>query len=510
MNSKGNSEVVIKNDDTLVLLNQEDSKALIAQSTSVDSWQLLPYTSPILPVHAALLYTGQVFFFCGSGNDASKSDTPFNSVVWDVNSGTFTNQPPPTDALGDAIDLFCAGQSFRSEGVLMIVGGTLQYDPFYGSSASFFFDPSTQQLTQQASMNGGRWYGTLLTLGGGRMFALSGLDGNGNLNIQPEIYSFFFGPGWKAFPPTTSPFPQYAHLFLLSTGQIFYSGVGMGGNNGVSPRLLTLPSLEPATDPIVETEVGGLQASDASNQAASVLLPPAQSQRVMVCGGGDASGTGTNRVNIVDFTVSNPTYTAAAALNYGRMHHNAVLLPDRTVFVCNGSQGEEDTTKGNLPAEIYDPATDTWTAVATPNVTDRVYHSVALLLPDGRVATAGGNPQRTVNELRLEIYNPAYVSQPRPVIDSAPAILSYGQTFTIQTSQAGNIKWVHLIKPMATTHTYDTEQRLVDLPIASSDSTSVTVTVPDNNNIAPVGWYMLFITDNNGVPSVSTWIQIPQ
>ncbi len=500
--------MIQKNDHSL-LLNQADSGTLIAQSTSGDRWQLLPYTSPILPIHAALLYTGKVFFFCGSGNDPSKLNTPYNSVVWDVSSGTFTNQPPPKDSSGNPIDLFCAGQSFRSEGVLMIAGGTLQYDPFYGSSATFFFDPSTQQLRQQASMNSGRWYGTLLTLGGGRIFALSGLDENGNLNTQPEIYSSFFGPGWRAFPPTTSAFPQYAHIFLLSTGQIFYSGVGMGGNNGVSPRLLTLPSLNPSTNPIVETAVGGLQASDASNQAASVLLPPAQNQRVMVCGGGNGSGTATNRVNIVDFKVSNPTYTAAAALNYGRMHHNAVLLPDRTVFVCNGSQGEEDVSKGNLPAEIYNPATNTWTVAATPNVTDRVYHSVALLLPDGRVATGGGNPSRTVNELRLEIYNPAYVSQPRPVIQSAPARLSYGQRFTIQTPQAGNIKWVHLIKPMATTHTYDTEQRLVDLPIASSTSTSLTVTVPNNQNLAPIGWYMLFITDKNGVPSVAKWIQIP-
>ncbi len=284
----------------------------------------------------------------------------------------------------------------------------------------------------------------------------------------------------------------------------------MGGNNGVSPSLLTLPSINPSTQPIAETPVPGLQASDFCNQAASVLLPPAQNQQVMICGGGNGSGTATNRVNIVDLTASQPTYTTAASLNSARMHHNAVLLPDRSVFVCNGSQANEDTTQGNLPAEIYNPATNTWTVAATPNVTDRVYHSVALLLPDGRVIAGGGNPQRTVDELRLEIYSPAYMTQTRPVIQQAPQATTYGQTFTIQTPQAGNIKWVHLIKPMATTHTYDTEQRLVDLPIASSTSNSLTVTVPNNNNLAPVGWYMLFITDNSGVPSVATWIQIPQ
>jgi len=491
-------------------INQADSGTVIAQSPSGDSWQLLSYTSPILPIHAALLHTGKVFFFCGSGNDPSRLNSPYNSVVWDVNNETFDSQAPPMSASGLPIDLFCAGQSFRSDGLLMIAGGTKQYDPFYGLPTAFFFDPSSEQLTQQAAMNNGRWYATLLTLGGGLIFALSGLDINGNLNTQPEIYSDQFGPGWKAFPPTTSPFPQYAHIFLLSSGQIFYSGACMGGNNGVSPSLLTLPSIDPSTQPIAETPVPGLQASDFCNQAASVLLPPAQNQQVMICGGGNGSGTATNRVNIVDLTASQPTYTTAASLNSARMHHNAVLLPDRSVFVCNGSQANEDTTQGNLPAEIYNPATNTWTVAATPNVTDRVYHSVALLLPDGRVIAGGGNPQRTVDELRLEIYSPAYMTQTRPVIQQAPQATTYGQTFTIQTPQAGNIKWVHLIKPMATTHTYDTEQRLVDLPIASSTSNSLTVTVPNNNNLAPVGWYMLFITDNSGVPSVATWIQIPQ
>jgi hypothetical protein len=127
-----------------------------------------------------------------------------------------------------------------------------------------------------------------------------------------------------------------------------------------------------------------------------------------------------NRVNIVDLTATNPTYTAAASLNYARMHHNAVLLPDRTVFVCNGSAMGEDGSKATRTPEIYNPATNTWTTGATANVNNRLYHALALLLPDGRVATAGGNPDRGDEELRLEIYSPWYMSQSRPVINSAP------------------------------------------------------------------------------------------
>ena len=503
--------------DTTTLLNQADSGILIAQANSIDSWQLLPYTCPILPIHAALLNTRKVFFFCGSSNNPTVS--PYSSYVWDVSSGTFSAQDAPVDSSGNPIDLFCAGQSFLANGNLMLAGGTLQYDPFCGMPTAFIFAPSTGQLTQVASMNSGRWYPTLLTLGSGTIFALSGLDVQGNLNVNPEIYSSSFATGWKIFSQPTSPFPQYAHLFLLSSGKIFYSGAYMAASNNVAPTILTLPST--FTQAITETPVAGLEAADSGNQGASVLLPPAQDQKVMICGGGNYdTGQATDRVNIIDLKASNPTYTTAASLNYGRMHLSAVLLPDRTVFVCNGSQAEKDVTKGNLPAEIYNPVTNTWTVVATPNVSDRVYHSIALLLPDGRVVTGGGNPQRQslcvannqppedCQDMRLEIYSPAYMSQIRPVIQKAPSTIKYAQAITLQTPQAMKIKWAHLLKPMATTHSCDTEQRLVDLPIASRSPTALTVTVTNNPNLAPPGYYMLFIVDNNGVPSVANRIQL--
>ncbi|MEH2002030.1 MAG: galactose oxidase-like domain-containing protein [Nostoc sp.] len=484
------------------LLEETDLGTFIAQGVTTDKWQVLSYSAPILPVHAALLRTGKVFFFCGSGNDPSRLNTPYDSVVWDVNKGTFSRQAPPLDSNNQPIDLFCGGHSFTPDGMLMVAGGTLRYDPFYGSPSVVMFDPITEKWVKKPSMNNGRWYPTLLTLGSGRIFALSGLDKDGNLNKQPEIYSPRFANGWNAFP-RTSGFPSYANLFLLSSGNIFYSGAQMS-SSGVTPRILTLSGT--FTQSITEKVVPGLQNPAFGDQATSVLLPPAQDQRVMIIGGGNGN-TATDRVNIVNLKATNPTYVGARFLKSPRMHVSAVLLPDRTVFVCNGSKMNEDTTKSMLPAEIYNPATNTWTAVAKQNI-PRVYHSVALLLPDGRVATAGGNPQRRVNELRLEIYSPAYMSRSRPVINSAPKALSYGLQFTIQTPQARNIKWVSLIRPMATTHSCDTEQRLVDVPINFRGATSLNVTLTNNRNIAPPGWYMLFITDNNGTPSVATWTQL--
>lgn len=475
------------------------------------SWRVLSYQAPILPIHAALLYTGKVLFIAGSGNDPSNVSTPNGSAVWDVGAGTFFRPLTPVNGTSQPLDLFCAGHSFRADGLLMVAGGTLRYDPYQGLSTALMFDTSAQKWVTKPAMHNGRWYPTLLTLGSGCFFAVSGLGTNGQLNIQPEIYADTFATGWNAFPPT-SRLPMYAHLFLLQDGRIFYSGGNMAGNNEVGPRILTLP--DSFSQAITETPVPGLASADAGDQAASVLLPPAQTQQVMIVGGGGSSGTAVNRVGVVDLTVAAPTYRAAPALNFARMHLSAVLLPDRTVLVCNGSQMSENTSTSMLPAEIYNPATNTWTVVEKQSV-PRVYHSVALLLPDGSVATAGGNPQRTVNELRLEIYSPSYMAQPRPVIGSLPASVTYGQSITIQTSQAPHIRWVSLIRPSANTHSCDTEQRLIDLPITARTSTALTVTVTGNRNLAPPGYYMVFISDNNvqpgvpnGVPSQARWMHL--
>ena len=533
--------------DTPILQNSAAMPTLIAQAdpAPVGTCDLLPYTSPILPINTALLHTGQLLFICGSSNnpDGLTNGLPETipdgwtsinltadflraaSAVWDVNNGTFARPPIPDLENGLPTDLFCPGHSFLADGRLLVAGGTFQYDvlnghPFQGSAETHTFDPITQQWTLQQPMAAGRWYPTLVTLGNGQVLAVSGQDQNGNINQVPEVYD----PNqnvWNALPQTDL-IPNYAHLFLLRDGRVFFSGGFMGANpSGMTPRLFTLPAF-------TAQEVPGLDNTNA-DQCASVLLPPAQDQRVMIIGGGTDNGgkmtnrvpnnngdAATNRVSIVDLRSDNPTYVAAAPLLSPRQHVGAVLLPDHTVFVCGGSrQHETGDGAATLTAEIYNPATNTWTPAATAQYA-RLYHSNALLLPDGRVLTNGGNIDRSYEELHLEIYSPPYLSMgPRPQIQNAPQNLTYGQTIQIQTPQAGNIQWVSLIRPSAATHSCDTEQRLVDLEISDFTANTLTATLlanesnmvpPTAQNIAPPGWYMLFIVDGNGVPSVASWV----
>ena len=160
----------------------------------------------------------------------------------------------------------------------------------------------------------------------------------------------------------------------------------------------------------------------------------------MILGGGpgDASNA-TGSTAIVDLTAANPAYAPAAEMGLPRMHLNAVLLPDHTVFVSRGALSRESHVGARLQSEISDPETNTWMVGATASVV-RMYHSIALLLPDGRVISAGGNPPPYGNqvpweppdhneEMRLEVYSPPYLfAGPRPVISASPTQWAYGRT----------------------------------------------------------------------------------
>jgi hypothetical protein len=178
----------------------------------------------------------------------------------------------------------------------------------------------------------------------------------------------------------------------------------------------------------------------------------------------------------------------------------------------------ESAVLSRRQAEIYDPETDTWTPAAIATV-PRLYHSTAVLLPSGQVVAAGGNPEGgdqvawlppdEDEELRLEVFSPPYLFRgPRPVINQAPDEIAYGETFAIESPSAGSVRWVSLVRPGITTHSFDSSQRLVDLEITDQAGTTVSVRVPDSPNLAPPGWYMLFVTNEDRVPSEAAWTRL--
>jgi hypothetical protein len=494
-------------------------------------WKLEPFSSGVLAVHAALLPHGKVLFFAGSGSSQTRFFSPdFGDVakgvevstVWTPPNGTFTKPATLRTPDRKPFDLFCGGDAFLPDGRLLSAGGTQAYNPFRGRVDAAVFDPTTGAWSFVAKMAHGRWYPSLITLGDGRILAATGLDAGGGTGSQTnmEIYDPIRNVWQARHFPGGPGLPLYAHLFLLADGRIFFSGGRMDDPMVAEPFIF-----DPAHDPLLGTAVPDLLDPVLRNQSASVLLPPAQDQRVMVGGGGPMGKAdqthATDKVSVVDLNTANPIYAGAAPMGLPRMHLNLVLLPDRTVFASGGSLKQENTPLSRLQAELYDPATNTWRLMATATV-PRLYHSTALLLPDGRVAAAGSNPEGGHSvawgkppdpneELRLEIFSPPYLfHSPRPVIGNAPASCRYGETVTIQTPQAGAIKWVSLIRNGVTTHSFDNGQRLIDLPITHRTNAALEATVTANRNLAPPGWYMLFLVDNAGVPSVASWLQLLQ
>jgi hypothetical protein len=200
-------------------------------------------------------------------------------------------------------------------------------------------------------------------------------------------------------------------------------------------------------------------------------------------------------------------------MNFPRTYHTLTLLPDGTVLATGGGPTTDavGVNSAILPAELWSPATQTWTVLGSMQ-RPRLYHSTALLLPDARVLVMGGGRFNGVNEstdqLSSEIFSPPYLFKgPRPVITSAPSTAAYGTNMNVQTPDAASIASVSLIRLGAATHAFDMNQHIAPLTY-SIGAGGLNVQAPANANLAPPGHYMLFIINTSGVPSVASIVQL--
>ena len=454
-------------------------------------WQTLPYTMPINPVHTALLYNGKVLIVSGSGNVAA--NTNYRAALWDPQAGTITTQPV-------AWDMFCNGMVVLPDGRPFVMGGTLQYDPFHGELKTATYDPSTNTFTNQQAMAHGRWYPTGTVLGDGRTLIFSGLNETGGTNTSVEFYSA--GSGWSAaFAAPWTP-PLYPRMHVLPNGNVFYSGSTTGSS-------IFNPATHTWTTNVAFTKYSGTR-----TYGTSVLFPltPANNYtpKVIIMGGGSPS---TSTTEVIDLSAATPKWVYGPNMSQPRIEMNATILPSGKILALGGSLNDEDTNTASLNADLYDPSTNTFSS-AGALVYARLYHSVSLLLPDGTVWVAGGNPARGTYESHMEIYTPQYLLNAdgtpatRPTITSTSStVIGYGGGFQVQTPDAASISNVVLMRNGAVTHAFDMDQRYVGLSFTAGAGV-LNVTGPPNGNIAPPGYYMLFILNSAGVPSVATIVQV--
>jgi hypothetical protein len=394
---------------------------------------------------------------------------------------------------------------------------------FQGLRLAYEFDPVAERYVQVESMSVARWYPTLVSLKDGRVMAVSGLDDMGqiipgkNEIFDPRTRRWSKGP--------THYFPTYPALFLTKGGNLFYSGSNAGygpADQGRTPGIW---------NPYTNTfrTVPGLADPNETETSASVLLPPAQRQKVAIFGGGGVgeSHASTARTAVVDLGSAHPRFRTGPSLPQGTRYLNAVITPDDTVFTSGGSRDYRGKRASDiLGAQIYHPDSNTFTRAAAPSV-GRDYHSEALLLPDGRIAVFGSNPlfadkadtQPGVFEQRIEVYTPPYLygkhAAGRPELggdagngQDTTVEVSRGGTATVPAADPAGIRTVRLMRPSAVTHVTDVEQRSIAIDRVRRGKGSISFTVPEDPSLVPSGWYMLFVTDRRGTPSKAVWLHV--
>ena len=255
----------------------------------------------------------------------------------------------------------------------------------------------------------------------------------------------------------------------------------------------------------------GLSSPSYRHYGTSILLPLSntitEKGKILIVGGSPtASDPATRTCQVLDFNTGNPNIRTVGSLTYGRKYLAPVILPDGKVVVFGGvAQGNSNP---QYVPEMFNPSTESWTTLSAASI-PRVYHQVALLLPDGRIWTAGGTPTRTSWELRTEFFRPGYYSAARPSISGTLTVGAYGGSIIIPTSSPSSIARATLVKCPDTTHHYDSNMRYIALSVKSSASSSVTVQAPLNANLAPPGYYYIHIVNKSNIPSAAKIIRIP-
>jgi hypothetical protein len=447
---------------------------------------------PHVAIHAALLPTGRVMFW----EDAGQND---EVRLWNPANGALTTPVLPGH------DIFCAGHSFLADGTLFITGGHIPVGEGHsGLAHAASYNAVTDTWMHFPEMNEGRWYPTNTTLGNGDVLVISGdvhnHEGVGHVvNYLPQVFQVA-SETWRdltaaAAQPvnvTAHGVDLYPRMFLTPDGKVFKAGpdrdtwiLDVAGAGSWTP--------------------GPLMAFTAPRTYGPAVL---RNGLVYVFGGGEPPTATAERI---DLAVLGGGWTTLAPMPQARRQHNATLLPDGAILITGGTSSAafNDATAAAMTAELYDPDANTWTTLGAMQV-KRGYHSTALLLPDGRVLSAGGGAPAADfdhDHRDAEIFSPPYLFKgARPVIASVPAVLAFGHAFSVQTPDAAAIARLTLIRIGAVTHAFDQNQRFLSLAFTQSGD-RLTATVP-GPNLTPPGHYMLFLVNATGVPSIASIVQL--
>lgn len=479
-------------------------RAAVADPGVSGSWSPVINTQ-VVPVMQALLPNGKLLIWDSVGDNASETypnHTFTRAIVWNPADNTSKR----VDVQG--YNIFCAGFAHLPNGNVLIAGGNGSAS-LDGIVQTHIFNWQTETWTRGANMAAKRWYPSVAAMANGEQAIVGGgpaqteiYQANGAIRALPGFTNATYGsriyPFMMSRPDTQlGLFGPYNNSYTVTT-----AGIGATTGAGV---------------------LDGKYRSYGS-------FAPYDIGKVLVTGGGSMTEDGVAKTPTKTTMVVNsnaglvPTVTPSGLMSTARRQHNATVLADGSVLVTGGQTSAAvsetvDLNNAITAAERWDPATGQWTLLSSASRI-RQYHSTATLLPDGRVMTGGGGicgdcMKAGYIEKNIEYFTPPYLYKKdgsgaladRPVIAAGPATIPVNTNFTLTSPQAASIKKVGLVGLSDVTHSVDQGQRYVPLRFTVSGN-NLTVTGPQNGGVAPPGYYMLFITDAAGVPSVAKMVQV--
>lgn len=448
-------------------------------------WEEIPGAPQKAFMHSVLLpNTLRVLYWGYTGADQSR--------VWDYSTpaGSYllpANQPADSPGL----DINTSNMWSAAHTLLDTAAGTVLIHGGFSPIKSFAFDPASLTWTRVADTVGDRFYATTLTLGDGRAATLYG-------NVKTvEIYTH--GVGWAApiaMPMSMNHHQYYPWTYLLPDGRLF-----IAGPHDPTHRFdLAAPA---AAESFATIHGNRSTGGEKGSSVLLILRPPDYKPIVYIMGGNPAPAQKT--AEMIDLSAATPAWTALPDLNVPRPEQfTATLLPDGRVFIAGGVSGGAD---GGV-CEIFDPRNPGAGWVIGPAMKYvRTYHSSFILLADGSIV-GGGDPMAAGVPTPHERFFPDYFDMLRPVIAGAPATINYGGNFTINTPNAADITEVVLLRAGAVTHGFNMSQRGIELVIAGIGAGTLDVEAPPQPNLAPPGWYLMFILNGSRVPSIGRWVRV--
>lgn len=450
---------------------------------------------PLMAIHAALDKNGNVVTY-GTNGDGLQTGR-FYYDVWQPN-GTATAGHTTLNNTTQT-DLFCSLQLNRADnGDMLLFGG----DNWTGSGTTNTGNPDINVLTADSTrisslpgMKRSRWYATGTTLPDGSIYVQGGTGGE----RQPERWTPENGSA--LLPLNTAALNYfYPHNFVIPDGRIF--GIDTAG------RMYFI-----SADLTSVTRAGQIPTGlTGGNSATAVMYQPG---KIIHFGGKSRA------VYLIDVTTGQAVVNRTADLSSIRHWVTGTLLPDGRVLATGGAakdsqirSGDPISTYGvNNSAEIWNPATGQWTVGDEAQVA-RLYHSTALLLPDGRVLTAGSGSPGPETRTDAEIYSPDYLVTANGGATSRPAITGMARTavtpgheLNLTVNAPSGVSRVTLVKTGSVTHSFNMEQRFVELPFSKSGN-AISAWLPESSAVVTPGYYLLSVIDGNGIPSVSEMVHV--